>query len=79
MTVFLFTICSGVIDKEELKSLLIDTMPKKMSEMMIKRYVDMQFQLYDKDSSGAISLDEFLLLYENVYIHGNQGVRLYHW
>jgi len=58
---------SGTIDAAELKELLKETMGKKMSEMMIKRYVDMQLNLWDKDDNGQIDFDEFTLLYAKMY------------
>lgn len=39
---------SGTIDKQELNEILKETMGKKMSPILIKRYIDAQFQLYDK-------------------------------
>eukprot|EP01119_Soliformovum_irregulare_P002905 TRINITY_DN1315_c0_g1_i1.p1 TRINITY_DN1315_c0_g1~~TRINITY_DN1315_c0_g1_i1.p1 ORF type:complete len:250 (+),score=73.95 TRINITY_DN1315_c0_g1_i1:51-800(+) len=59
---------SGTIDKEELKELLKQTMSKRMSDMIIRRYVDAQFALYDKDGSGHIDVDEFLALYVKMYL-----------
>lgn len=35
--------------------------------MMIKRYVDMQLNLWDKDDNGQIDFDEFTLLYAKMY------------
>lgn len=44
---------SGTIDKQELRSLLVETMSKKMGEGMINRYVDMQFQVIKYESRVA--------------------------
>ena len=33
------------------------------------RYVDMQFQMWDKDDSGGIDFDEFIKLYAKMYSH----------
>ena len=33
--------------------------------------------MYDKDGSGSISLDEFLALYENMYLNSNKGVSIF--
>eukprot|EP01111_Echinosteliopsis_oligospora_P015688 TRINITY_DN627_c0_g1_i1.p1 TRINITY_DN627_c0_g1~~TRINITY_DN627_c0_g1_i1.p1 ORF type:complete len:240 (+),score=71.02 TRINITY_DN627_c0_g1_i1:67-786(+) len=57
---------SGTIDREELKELLLVTMGKKMSAMMVQRMVDAQMQLADKDGSGEIDFDEFLTVYNKI-------------
>jgi len=54
---------SGSIDKAELTTLLKGKLGKRMGEKMIERFVDSQFQLYDKDGNGTIDQEEFLALY----------------
>ena len=44
---------SGTITKDELTTLLKDKYGKKMSDKMIERFVEMNFQLADKDKSGT--------------------------
>jgi len=48
---------NGTIEKDELRNLLTDTLGKKMSTVMINRFCDSQFQLWDKDDSGTIEFD----------------------
>lgn|ERR1711988_1080670 len=64
---------SGFIDKQELHTLLKDTMGKKMSDGMVKRYVDMQFNMWDKDGSGEIDFEEFVKLYAKMYVADPQS------
>ena len=58
---------NGTIEKEELRNLLKDTLGKKMSPVMINRFVDSQFQLWDKDDSGTIEFEEFIHMYAKMY------------
>jgi len=44
---------SGTITRDELTTLLKDKHAKKMSDKMIERFVEMNFQMADKDGSGA--------------------------
>jgi hypothetical protein len=54
---------SGHISKDELLDVLKGTMGKKMSEKMIERFVDAQFQLGDANDDGQIDRDEFATLW----------------
>lgn len=58
---------SNTIDKEELKSLFKSKMGR-MSERMIDRFVEGQFQLADTDNSGEIDLQEFIVLYAKLHL-----------
>jgi len=59
---------SGSINKAELTELLKETMSKKMGEQMVKRYVDAQFQTYDKDNTGQITEANFIVFYEKMFV-----------
>eukprot|EP01132_Coremiostelium_polycephalum_P001956 gene1956-2395_t len=54
---------SGTIDRSELKNLLKETVAKRMGDMMVSRLVESHMQLADKDGSGTIDFDEFLIVY----------------
>jgi len=58
---------SGYIDKQELKNLLKVTIGKHMGEGMVNRYVDSQFQMWDRDENGKIEFSEFIQLYAHLY------------
>eukprot|EP01130_Rhizamoeba_saxonica_P002489 TRINITY_DN12281_c0_g1_i1.p1 TRINITY_DN12281_c0_g1~~TRINITY_DN12281_c0_g1_i1.p1 ORF type:complete len:235 (-),score=72.12 TRINITY_DN12281_c0_g1_i1:32-682(-) len=63
---------SGTIDKEELKVLLRERFGTKMSDMMLGRIVEGQFQMADTDGDGEIDKDEFVIFYKKLYQdHGN--------
>lgn len=60
---------SGTIDKAELTELLKTQLGKRMSEKMVERFVDSQFQIHDKDGNGSIDQEEFLELYAKCILH----------
>ena len=54
---------SGKIDLEELSQLLIRMFTPKMKEGLIRRLASMKFANADKDKSGTIDFEEFLVIY----------------
>eukprot|EP01096_Ripella_sp_DP13-Kostka_P010716 TRINITY_DN4272_c0_g1_i1.p1 TRINITY_DN4272_c0_g1~~TRINITY_DN4272_c0_g1_i1.p1 ORF type:complete len:250 (+),score=109.33 TRINITY_DN4272_c0_g1_i1:77-751(+) len=58
---------SGTLDKAELKSLLEATLNRSVSESLLNRYIDLQFNASDKDFNGVIDFPEFCSLYSKIY------------
>ncbi|GAM23340.1 hypothetical protein SAMD00019534_065150 [Acytostelium subglobosum LB1] len=57
---------SGTIDRTELAQLLRATIAKRVGEMMMTRLVDSHMQLADKDNSGEIDFNEFIVIFKKV-------------
>jgi len=54
---------SGNLDKKELRDLLKATVAGNMSDNLLDRFVNGQFENIDSDKSGSISFEEFLVAY----------------
>jgi len=63
---------SGTLDKGELKGLLEASLNRPVSDMLLNRYIDLQFSASDKDFNGVIDFPEFCSLYSK--IHNNPEV-----
>eukprot|EP01089_Gocevia_fonbrunei_P001444 TRINITY_DN1132_c0_g1_i6.p1 TRINITY_DN1132_c0_g1~~TRINITY_DN1132_c0_g1_i6.p1 ORF type:complete len:324 (-),score=77.65 TRINITY_DN1132_c0_g1_i6:292-1263(-) len=54
---------SGHLDPNELKEVLSMTSGRKMADGLLTRFVNMQMSTLDKDKSGTLDFEEFLVLY----------------
>ena len=59
---------NGTLDKDELRSLLEETLKRKITDKMMDSYVELQFSAEDKNSNRLIELDEFISLYSKIYL-----------
>lgn len=59
---------SNSICKVELRKVLQDSMAKPLSEGLMNRYVNAEFEKHDKDGNGSIDFDEFMALYIKLYL-----------
>jgi len=64
---------SGSIDRDELKVLLRKTIPKKITDKGLDRFLESQWENIDNDGSGAMDFDEFLSLY-NICFKQSQAI-----
>ncbi|KAG2388592.1 hypothetical protein C9374_000031 [Naegleria lovaniensis] len=58
---------SNSIDRQELQTLLETTLKTNLSEKMLQKYVDVQFNKNDTNKNQVIDYDEFVKLYTTLY------------
>jgi len=58
---------SNSIDRHELKTLLESTLSANLSDKLLEKYVNVQFQKTDSNQNNVIEYDEFVKLYTTLY------------
>lgn len=59
---------SGTIDRNELRSVIEASLKTKVTEKLMQKYLEVEFNRHDKDGSGAIDFEEFCELYSRMYL-----------
>jgi Ca2+-binding EF-hand superfamily protein len=59
---------SGTIDKTELRNVIEASLKTKVTEKLMQKYLDAEFNRHDKDGSGSIDFEEFCELYSKLYL-----------